>query len=77
MVGFRLFVQRRAAELGLVGYVRNTLAGEVEVVAEGPRGRLESLLRDLRRGPRGAAVEEVGHEWGAAAGGFRFFRISY
>jgi len=38
-VGFRWFVQREAAELELRGWVRNTDAGHVEVVARVVRQR--------------------------------------
>jgi len=76
MVGFRAFVEGRAARLGLVGYVRNTPDGSVEVVAEGPPERLHVLLADLRRGPPGAAeVEAVDFWWSEATGKFRFFRV--
>jgi acylphosphatase len=34
-VGFRWFVQREAAEIGLRGWVRNTDDGHVEVLAAG------------------------------------------
>ena len=34
-VGFRWFVQREAAEIGLRGWVRNTEDGHVEIVAAG------------------------------------------
>jgi len=77
MVGFRAFAQRRAADLNLVGYARNTPDGHVEVAAEGPRDRLEMLLRDLRRGPAAARVEAVDFRWGQATGEFRSFRIGY
>jgi len=77
MVGFRAFAQRRATELGIVGYARNTPDGHVEVVAEGPQHRLQALLALLRRGPSGAQVEAVDHEWGEATGEFRYFRTTY
>lgn len=76
-VGFRAFAQARAVRLGLVGYVRNTPSGDVEVVAEGPEQRLQALLEDLRRGPRGARVESVDYRWREAAGESGSFRISY
>lgn len=77
-VYFRLFVLERAEALGLVGYVRN-LRGErtVEVVAEGPRGSLEALLRDLWKGPRGSRVEEVEPHWGPGTGGLYNFEVRY
>ncbi len=74
-VGFRYFVQDRALALGLVGWVRNTFDGDVEVVAEGPRPRLEALLDHLRRGPRAAVVMGVDVEWSPASGEFRRFEI--
>src|SRR3989304_5508037 len=46
--GFRYYVLDRAEGLSLVGYVRNMPDGRtVEVVAEGPRDTLETLLRAL------------------------------
>jgi len=76
MVGFRFFVQDRATELGLVGWVRNTEDGRVQVLAEGPRGRLETLLEDVRRGPPAARVEGVDYRWDEASGEFQWFRIT-
>jgi len=76
-VGYRFFVEDRAYELGLVGYVRNLPDGTVEVVAEGEREVLEVLLEHLRRGPRLARVKDVEVEWGEATGEFRDFRIRY
>lgn len=58
-VGFRWFVQREARELELRGWVRNTEDGDVEVVAAGDAEDLNELRRSLRRGPRGARVDNV------------------
>lgn len=58
-VGFRWFVQRAAADLGLQGWVRNRPDGSVELAAEGPAEALESLLGVVREGPDGAWVSEV------------------
>jgi len=58
-VGFRWFVHREAAELGLRGWVRNTDAGEVEVVAAGDAEAIEDLRFELRRGSRGSRVDAV------------------
>jgi acylphosphatase len=73
-VGFRAFVQRRAAELGLKGYARNLSDGiSVEVVAEGPRPALEALLASLRLGPPGAYVERVDSSWTTRPGAYSSF----
>jgi acylphosphatase len=61
-VGFRWFVQREAAELGLRGWVRNTDAGHVEVVASGEPGVLAELKDALRKGSRGSRVDAVVEE---------------
>jgi acylphosphatase len=58
-VGFRWFVQREAAEIGLRGWVRNTDDGHVEVLAAGEPDQLEDLQLALARGSRGSRVDEV------------------
>ena len=58
-VGFRWYVHREAAELGLRGWVRNTDAGHVEAVAAGSPEQLEELEAALRKGSRGSRVDRV------------------
>ena len=58
-VGFRWFVHREAAELGLHGWVKNTERGEVEVVAAGEPEQLGELEAAIRRGSRGSRVDAV------------------
>ncbi len=58
-VGFRWFVRETATALGLAGHVRNRTDGTVEVEAEGDEAAVANLLRELARGPRGAAVDAV------------------
>ena len=50
-VGFRWWTRARALELGLAGSARNTDDGRVEVVAQGPRGSVERLVRLLSEDP--------------------------
>lgn len=58
-VGFRWYVHREAAEIGLRGWVRNTEDGDVEVVAAGSAEELSELRTVLRRGSRGSRVDSV------------------
>jgi acylphosphatase len=58
-VGYRWFVQRAAADLGLDGYARNLEDGRVEVYAVGPENKLDELSGLLRIGPRMADVRDV------------------
>jgi acylphosphatase len=74
-VAFRYSCRAEACRLGLVGWVRNTPEGDVEVWAEGNREELESLLAWLRRGPPGARVDRVKTSQTAALGVYRNFSI--
>ncbi len=58
-VGFRWYVQREAAELGLRGWVRNTDAGHVEAVAAGSPEQLHDLEAALHKGSRGSRVDRI------------------
>ena len=58
-VGFRAFAVRTARTLGVSGWVRNRMTGEVEVVARGDSSVLEAFADALRQGPRFARVDGV------------------
>ena len=58
-VGFRWFVEREAAQLGIAGWVRNCDGGDVEVMATGTREQHSSLRSKLEQGPRAARVDHV------------------
>jgi len=74
-VGYRYYALRRARERGLVGYVRNLWDGTVEVVAEGPRGRLDEMLTLLRAGPTAAFVTHVDVQWEKPTGAHDRFEV--
>ncbi len=71
-VGFRDATRRRAEALGVAGWVRNADDGTVAVHAEGPPAAVEALIDFLRRGPRGAVVEDVAIEQVRAEGHEQF-----
>jgi len=67
-VGFRPFVYRLAAELGLSGWVLNDASG-VRLEVEGPRERLARFLHELRSNPPPRAlIETVEEDWLEPAG---------
>ena len=74
-VGFRMFVERIAAQLALTGWVRNKYDGQVEVWAEGSQGNLHVLLDTLRKGPPGAVVLDFETHWETPRGEVTEFRI--
>jgi acylphosphatase len=56
-VGYRWFAADQARVEGVNGYVRNLPDGSVEVLLEGDAESVERAERALRRGPRGARVD--------------------
>lgn len=74
-VGYRAYARRYARTLGVQGYARNMPDGSVEVIAEGPRPTLESLLDALRRGPPSGYVESVEVFWETPTGEHTTFMI--
>ncbi len=75
-VGFREFVLRNALRLDLTGWVRNVHNGNVEVLAEGNRHTLETLLVMLKQGPSAAAVTALQQDWSAVSGEFSTFIVA-
>jgi DNA ligase D-like protein (predicted 3'-phosphoesterase) len=58
-VGFREATRRRALEVGVLGWVRNTDDGKVAIHAEGQPAAIDAFAAFLRDGPRGARVLDV------------------
>jgi acylphosphatase len=67
-VFFRDSTRRRAAELGVSGWVCNRSDGAVEAVFEGAPDAVSSMVDWSRRGPRGADVERVDVQEGSPEG---------
>jgi acylphosphatase len=58
-VGYRDWMVRQAAALGVDGWVRNRADGSVEALISGTADAVEELARACRRGPRFAQVDRV------------------
>jgi len=58
-VGYRLWTEQRARQLGIDGWVRNRLDGSVEAVFCADETRLDRILTDCRSGPAVARVERL------------------
>lgn len=74
-VGFRWFVRRNAARLGLAGWVANDESGSVRLVAEGEGAAVDQLMVDMREGPPGAVVDRVDASFQPPTGEFTGFEI--
>ena len=75
-VGFRLFTEDVAHLEGVRGCVRNLGDGRVEAVVEGDLEAVERFEMAMRRGPRGARVDEVEVEALPPSGRHTGFRIT-
>ena len=76
-VGYRDYARRRAALLGLSGWVMNLRDGRVRVRAEGPRVVMDELVRSLEKGPPLSRVDRVEARWRAPTGRFASFDIRF
>jgi len=76
-VGFRTYAQRKAALLGLAGYVMNLRDGRLRLRAEGARETIEELIRDLKKGPPLSRVDQVSVTWLPPTGRFASFGIRF
>ncbi len=74
-VSFRFYTRDTAVALGLTGWVANRYDGSVEVVAEGPRAKLDRLLGFLQHGPPMARVDQVQFDFMPATRDFNYFTI--
>lgn len=74
-VGFRSWARRQAQDLNLVGWVTNRADDTVELVADGPKEKLESLIRLCRVGPDVAEVSDIKIDWEEPKGEFLSFEV--
>ena len=58
-VGFRFYMERKARDLGVTGWVRNRRDGALEAVVQGSSGAVEAMIAWARRGPPSAIVADV------------------
>jgi len=75
-VYFRAFVKENAEKLGINGWVKNLLNGDVEAVFEGDEKEIEKLIEICRTGHPIANVTNVQIKWEKPEGifGFRIIR---
>ncbi len=76
-VFFRDHTQRWASSLGVYGWVKNLASGEVEILAEGEKERIEDLLGFVKKGPPLSRVESLDIEWTVYKGDYKDFRITW
>jgi acylphosphatase len=77
-VGFRASTEVEAERLGgIVGWVKNLADGRVEAVIQGPKDKVEALVRWCHKGPAAAIVEKVEVTWESTLEDFKDFRTRF
>lgn len=75
-VWFRANCQKKALELGLKGYVKNLVNGDVEVICEGARTTIDELIEWNRNEQPYARVDDLEVEWFSEKDEFHRFSIA-
>lgn len=76
-VSYRASTQIEAQKRGVVGWVKNLEDGRVEALLQGPRSKVDEIVRWCHQGPPAAKVEKVVVAWEKAADEFKAFDVRY
>lgn len=76
-VGYRSWAKHMATSLSLSGWVKNREDKSVELVAEGKKDAIGTLIAACRKGPDVAWVKRVDVAWQNARGEFAGFEVLY
>ena len=76
-VFFRKYAKQKATELGLNGWVKNTVSGDVEIFAQGNKEAINTLLEWCRQGSPRSNVEKVESRDAAADTNLSGFSMHY
>lgn len=76
-VCYRAFTMQQAEKLGIKGYAKNLVNGNVKVIAVGDHDQLNSFIEKLKVGPALAHVDDLQISDIVAGETFNNFRIRY
>ena len=74
-VFFRQFVKENADKLKIKGLVRNIENNDVEIIAEGEKEKIDSLIRIVTKGPKHSQIRNVKAEERKWSDSFEDFKI--
>jgi len=74
-VFFRAWATQKAKKFDLCGWVRNVDDGKVEIVAEGERVKINSLIKALKKGPPLSKVKNIEIIWEKTKEEFEGFNV--
>lgn len=67
-VGYRNYIEFKAQQLGISGWVRNRNDGSVEAVVHGAEAAVAAIIECAQRGPRASQVSGVAVSEGEGEG---------
>jgi len=76
-VYYRVTTKQKADSLDLSGWVKNLPDGDVEVVVEGNKEKIEQLIDWCWQGPPGAKVDGVEVKWSPCQNEYQGFNIVF
>ena len=76
-VFFRANTRKKAKELEVTGWIKNSPSGKVEAVFEGERDRIQKIIEWAKKGPQGAQVDDLELDWQEYRDEFNNFEIKY
>ena len=76
-IGFRHEVESVAHRAGLLGWVKNLHDGRVEMVCEGSKTVIDTLLTEMQEGPLGRFIKKVDCAWETPTQEFGEFRVEF
>jgi len=76
-VGFRMYIQQHAQEIGVTGWVRNMEDGSVNMELQGPEDKVEQLMDIIEAGNYFIKVEAFQTEVRTVVDGEIGFKIKY
>lgn len=76
-VGFRWFAKEQAGKLNICGYVKNTLAGDVELSIEGEEENILQYIHILRQGPPFSQVIDLDLTEIEPTNNFKEFKVTF
>ena len=76
-VGFRYVVRNSVKPLTITGHVKNLEDQTVEIIVEGSKKDIQSLVQAIRSAKEPVSVKDVNVTYGEATGEFKSFKIIF
>lgn len=76
-VGYRYFAVQKANEMGITGWVKNSVDGDVIIVAQGIEEEIKTFIDYLYIGPTQARVDQISKVKFNTLSNFNTFSVKY